>query len=70
MRWLLAWVFIIHSTAHAVETLEFARVDGLSLKLDLHRPSAEKPPLIVYVHGGAFREEKGILKTVEKLNRL
>jgi acetyl esterase/lipase len=42
---------------HADSTtgIEFAKVDGLSLKLDLHRPAAEKPPLIVYVHGGAWR---------------
>jgi acetyl esterase/lipase len=55
MRWLLAWVCIIHSTVLAVETHEFASIDGHSLKLDLHRPTAEKPPLIVYVHGGAWR---------------
>lgn len=35
--------------------LEFARVDGLSLKLDLHHPGTENPALIVYVHGGAWR---------------
>ena len=36
--------------------IEYARVDGLPLLLDLHRPSGVKqPPLIVYVHGGAWR---------------
>jgi len=36
--------------------VEYARVDGLPLLLDLHRPSVVKqPPLIVYVHGGAWR---------------
>ena len=36
--------------------VEYARVDGLPLMLDLHRPSGVKqPPLIVYVHGGAWR---------------
>ena len=36
--------------------VEYARVDGLPLLLDLHRPSGMKhPPLIVYVHGGAWR---------------
>lgn len=48
---------LLLSSLHA-ETLpgiEFARVDGISLKLDLHRPDSEKPPLLVYVHGGAWR---------------
>lgn len=35
--------------------LEYAAVDGLSLKLDLHLPAAAHPPLIVWVHGGAWR---------------
>lgn len=35
--------------------IEYARVGDLSLKLDLHRPAMPKPPLIVYVHGGAWR---------------
>jgi acetyl esterase/lipase len=35
--------------------IEYARVGGLSLKLDLHMPEAVNPPLIVYIHGGAWR---------------
>lgn len=36
--------------------IEYARIGDLSLRLDLHTPSAVKqPPLIVYVHGGAWR---------------
>jgi acetyl esterase/lipase len=35
--------------------VEYARVGDLSLKLDLHRPRREDAPLIVYVHGGAWR---------------
>lgn len=36
--------------------IEFARVDDLSLKLDLYQPvGAASPPLIVWVHGGAWR---------------
>lgn len=40
--------------------IEYAVVDGHSLKLDLYRPSAPsaevaKPPLVVWVHGGAWR---------------
>lgn len=35
--------------------IEYARVGELSLKLDLHRPAVENPPLLIYVHGGAWR---------------
>lgn len=35
--------------------VEYARAGDLALRLDLHLPKAENPPLIVYVHGGAWR---------------
>ncbi|MDZ4402739.1 alpha/beta hydrolase [Prosthecobacter sp.] len=35
--------------------LEYAKAGDWSLKLDLHRPQAVNPPLIIYVHGGAWR---------------
>jgi acetyl esterase/lipase len=36
--------------------IEFAEVDGYSLKLDLHLPRSDaRSPLIVWVHGGAWR---------------
>ena len=36
--------------------IEFAKVDEFSLKLDLYQPvGAASPPLIVWVHGGAWR---------------
>ncbi len=35
--------------------IEYAKVGEISLKLDLHRPQGENPPLIVYVHGGGWR---------------
>lgn len=35
--------------------IEYARVGDFSLKLDLHRPAMPKSPLVVYVHGGAWR---------------
>ena len=37
--------------------IEYARVGDVSLKLDLHLPAnaAEPAPLIVWVHGGAWR---------------
>ncbi len=39
-----------------IEGVEYARVDGRALRLDLHLPDGvSKPPLLVYVHGGAWR---------------
>ena len=35
--------------------IQYAKVGDVSLKLDLHRPQGENPPLIVYVHGGGWR---------------
>ena len=36
--------------------IEFAKVGDLSLKLDLYQPiDTESPPLIIWVHGGAWR---------------
>ncbi|HYR58898.1 MAG TPA: alpha/beta hydrolase, partial [Chthoniobacteraceae bacterium] len=35
--------------------VEFAKIGDLSLKLDVYRPEKARPPLIVYVHGGAWR---------------
>ncbi len=35
--------------------IEYGTVGGIALKLDLHRPQAARAPLVVYVHGGAWR---------------
>src|SRR5256885_798491 len=36
--------------------IEYARVEGRALKLDFHLPHGKpRPPLIVWVHGGAWR---------------
>ena len=44
------------ATYRKVGDLVFAEVDGRELLLDLYLPQASKPPpLIVYVHGGAWR---------------
>jgi len=46
---------------HADETrvirdIEYARIGDIGLKLDLHVPTnAKSPPLVVWVHGGAWR---------------
>ncbi|MBB5034043.1 alpha/beta hydrolase [Prosthecobacter vanneervenii] len=56
----MKWIFFLMICAAAAYAdnqadIEYARVGDVSLKLDLHRPQGEKPPLIVYVHGGAWR---------------
>ncbi|HEV8544304.1 MAG TPA: alpha/beta hydrolase, partial [Verrucomicrobiae bacterium] len=39
-----------------MKDIEYARIDSLSLKLDLYLPAAsQRKPLIVWVHGGAWR---------------
>jgi acetyl esterase/lipase len=59
-----AWLFslAIASAAQGDEAavfkkeLEFASVDGLPLRLDLYLPAkARRTPLVVWVHGGAWR---------------
>lgn len=59
----LAWTFLVltglslrGAEARVINDLEFARVDGVPLLLNLHLPAAEpRPVLIVWVHGGAWR---------------
>ncbi|MFZ2278126.1 MAG: alpha/beta hydrolase [Prosthecobacter sp.] len=49
---------VLLSSAALADTqtdIEYAKVGETSLKLDLHRPQGENPPLIVYVHGGGWR---------------
>jgi len=39
-----------------IKDLEFANVDGHSLKLDLYLPqNVKKPPLVLWIHGGGWR---------------
>ena len=46
----------LHADTTLTHDIEFAKVGDVSLKLDLHVPSGTvKAPLIVYVHGGAWR---------------
>ena len=43
---------------HSFFDLEYAKVDGISLKLDLLMPSKKtekKPVLVVFFHGGSWR---------------
>lgn len=54
----LVWFLFLLTSAALADTLadiEYARVGETSLKLDLHRPQGDNPPLIVYVHGGGWR---------------
>lgn len=47
-------VFAAEPVAH--KDIEYATVDGISLKLDLFRPAeGTNVPLVIYVHGGAWR---------------
>ncbi|WP_237227831.1 alpha/beta hydrolase [Rubinisphaera sp. JC750] len=50
--------------------LEYAKVDGNSLKLDLYLPeNVENPPLVVWIHGGGWRagsRKRALLKEVVK----
>lgn len=49
--------------------IEYARIGDLALKLDLHIPTAPNPPIIVYVHGGAWRAgSKSDVPIVKLLN--
>ncbi len=38
-----------------INDIVYARVDGQELLLDLHLPHSDDPPLVVWVHGGAWR---------------
>jgi acetyl esterase/lipase len=41
--------------AEILKDIEYARVDGSTLALDLYKSDKQSGPLIVYVHGGAWR---------------
>lgn len=56
MKALLALLTLATAVFGETQTdIEYARVGDVSLKLDLHRPEAKRPPVVVYVHGGAWR---------------
>jgi acetyl esterase/lipase len=48
--------------------IEYARVGDQMLKLDLYRPKPNNPPLLIYVHGDAWRA--GSKAHVPILNRV
>lgn len=45
------------TTVHRTTDLEYASVDGVSLTLDLYRPSSQAAtvPVVLYLHGGAWQ---------------
>jgi acetyl esterase/lipase len=52
----LAGASMLHADTTLTRNIEYARLGDVSLKLDLYVPSGTvKSPLIVYVHGGAWR---------------
>lgn len=57
--WLISsWLILTSlevSAQSTVTDVEYARVGDKVLMLDLHLPKQSNPPLIVYVHGGAWR---------------
>lgn len=56
MKFLCSLILLTSAALAETQTdIEYAKVAETSLKLDLHRPQAENPPLIVYVHGGGWR---------------
>lgn len=50
----LALITFVHAESSTTD-VEYARVADKALMLDLHLPKQTNPPLIVYVHGGAWR---------------
>jgi acetyl esterase/lipase len=48
--------FDIPDGVQIIRDIEYAVVDGISLKLDLYLPEDEqsRPPLVIYIHGGAW----------------
>lgn len=50
----LTMITFVHGQSSTTD-IEYARLGDKSLMLDLHLPQQPNPPLIVYVHGGAWR---------------
>ena len=44
------------SKSRAIKDIEFAQVDGQSLKLDLYLPEEKNAPLVVWIHGGGWQQ--------------
>lgn len=80
MRWVVSLLFLLAGLAgqagesnrwKCVRDVEFARVGEQALKLDIYLPAGKaRPPLIVWVHGGAWRsgsrKEMPLTKLVEE----
>jgi acetyl esterase/lipase len=58
MRLVLGAVFFFSSFASEIQVqtdVEYARIGSTSLKLDLHRCGSQNGPMVVWIHGGAWR---------------
>ncbi len=60
MKLITAFLFclaavVAHAEPRIIKDIEYVHVDDSSLQLDLYLPEKITPPLIVYVHGGAWR---------------
>ena len=55
LLFLAATAVVARGEPRVVKDVEYARVNDDSLKLDLYLPEKITPPLIVYVHGGAWK---------------
>jgi acetyl esterase/lipase len=52
----LLWLYAaLPAQAASMNDIVYATVDGKPLKLDLYLPTQPNAPLVVYVHGGAWR---------------
>src|SRR4051794_32423396 len=51
----ILWALPIIAEDRPTRDLEYANVDGASLKLDLYLPETRSAPLVVWIHGGAWR---------------
>ncbi|HTR00265.1 MAG TPA: alpha/beta hydrolase, partial [Candidatus Acidoferrum sp.] len=52
---LMAFVAAVPAQAAMTKDIVYATVDGKPLKLDLYMPTTKASPLVVYVHGGVWR---------------
>ncbi len=55
---LLFLAFAVPHLSHAIDVkrdIEYARIGDTTLALDLYLPENPHPPLLVYIHGGAWR---------------
>ncbi len=61
---------LLRAQEPALTDIEYASIGGKSLRLDLYLPAQHGTPLLVYVHGGAWRSgSKSSVPVLKLLNR-